>query len=241
MQPNHGEPIMKLEDKVNQLCRVLEEMEVQDASESTISISGVLEIDSIIRDEYILESYRVKIDIPNNYPRELPVIKELSSKIDEHYSHVNLDNSLCLATDVDMHVQLSPCYSLLDYVTKFVIPYFISHEYHKKYNIFPFGERAHGIEGVFEFYREFFKIEKFNPMYDLLHYTSTKRYRGHVVCPCGSNERVRKCHGERIQSLQKEDIFPYVQRDFQVLYNGLKQFILDEKRQSIEKYLYTTK
>ena len=166
---------MKLEDKVAQLCRVFEGMEIQEYSESTTSISGVLEIDSIIRDEHICESYLVKIDVPNSYPKELPVIKELSSKIDENYSHINFDSSLCLATEVDMHVQLARDYNLVDYVTKFVIPYFVSYEYYKKYETFPFGERSHGTLGILEFYEETFETDGLVEVQSLLAYTANKK------------------------------------------------------------------
>lgn len=232
---------MKLQNNVKLLCSEFEGLKIQENFANSILVSGSIEVDSIVCDEHINETYLVQIDIPVSYPNELPIIKELSSKVDNKYSHRYSDSSLCLATEADMHVQLFPNYSLSDYVTKFVLPYFISYEYYKKYKVFPFGERSHGIKGILEFYGEAFGTDTIEQVYDILKYISANYYRGHTLCPCGSDKRIRKCHGKKILIFQQEGILEQVQSDFEILKKIIEGSILKEKRQIIEKYLYETK
>ena len=214
---------------------------VKDKEAKHICIGGSLDIDVIIRDEHISNKYAIEIEIPKDYPTSLPVVKEVSERIDKSYPHRYSDTSLCLATDVDMRVSLHPEYSLAEYAKKFVVPYFASYDYYEKYSVFPFGERSHGINGNIEFYEDLFETDAYDQVYSLLEYTCKNKYRGHAVCPCHSGKRIRDCHGDAVKSLQYEGIIESIQVDFNEWNTYRNQLIDIRRRQNIEKFIRQTK
>lgn len=134
----------------------------------------------------------------NIYSDEIntPLIKETSGKIDVSYSHINHDGTLCLAVDAEI---LDECVSESGFDCEkwfddFVISYFFSYEYFKKYGICPFGERKHGANGILEYYQQKYCVDTPQKAFSLLEYTVNHRYRGHLMCPCKSGKRIKKCH-----------------------------------------------
>lgn len=81
-------------------------------------------------------------------------------------------------------------------------PYYYSYEYYSRFGEFPFGERGHGLKGVVEVYQQLFNEPDLLKVCKLLSYVSHKKYRGHLLCPCGSGIITRKCHGK--------NIFPFI-------------------------------
>ena len=46
-------------------------------------------------------NFKLMIFIPNNYPVELPIVKELSNCINQNYPHRYTNGQLCLASNID--------------------------------------------------------------------------------------------------------------------------------------------
>lgn len=59
-----------------------------------------------------------------------------------------------------MIAKLKDSKSISDYIDKFLVPYFISYEYWKERGVDVFGDRSHGIEGIFESIKEFLEFPK---------------------------------------------------------------------------------
>lgn len=45
-------------------------------------------------------------------------------------------------------------------------------------------------------YQERFGTKSVNVVLRLLEIITHKNYRGHILCPCNSGKRIRKCHGQ---------------------------------------------
>ena len=65
-----------------------------------------------------------------------------------------------------------------------------------KYHTFPFGDRSHGTEGVLQTYMDILNTKDYTQTFEVMSYVSLCAYRGHVLCPCGSDIRLRDCHGD---------------------------------------------
>lgn len=232
---------MNLEENIACLLAEFPSLAVKDKEAKHIHIGGSLDVDVIVCDEHISNQYAIEIEIPNDYPASLPVVKEVSERIDKAYPHRYSDTSLCLATDVDMRVSLHPEYSLAEYVKKFVVPYFASYEYYGKYKVFPFGERSHDLKGTLEFYEDLFETTDFVEVYSLMYYTCMNKYRGHAQCPCNHGEKVRDCHGEKIKTLQGDGIIEFVKKDLALISNAFNVAKEEDRRKKIEQYIQETK
>lgn len=157
-------------------------------------IIGKIHIECLCNDEYINEEFEIKIKL---FEDSLPRVWELSNKVKNSYSHIYNDRKLCLATDLEQELYLEE-HSLIEWIEEFIEKFFISYVYYVRYGVFPFGEYAHGDKGIYEFIRRYLKIDNIVVAKRIYDYVCTKRYRGHLDCPCGSKKKIRNCHGELI-------------------------------------------
>jgi hypothetical protein len=81
--------------------------------------------------------------------------------------------------------------------------YLYSYSYLEKYGKLPFGDLSHGGQGLREFYSELFNTDDVRVILALLKIMADDSYRGHLPCPCGSGEILRKCHGPILIDLMK--------------------------------------
>lgn len=173
-----------------------------------IVLAGVLNIDCYYEklDERIIDKFNVQIIIPEAFPKKLPIVREVGKKIPLKYGHIYSDGELCLATDQEIRITLGYDINLYEWLDKFVIPYFYGYSYFEKYDVMPFGERSHGNKGVNEFYKEFFSVDTVEQVQEFFKYISSfknYKYKGHHLCPCGSNKKIRDCKKEHSDMLKK--------------------------------------
>jgi len=188
-------------------------------------ISGFLCFSAAPKDlENICETFSLEIHVPNNYPVELPHVIELEGKIEKEFSHLNDDNTLCLAVPMEVRRIFQETPTLLGFVEKLVIPYLYGYCYcyWKKHGAMPFGEANHGNTGVLEYYRELF-----NPLNDLvllkgLYGIYQHGYRGHHSCPCGSEIIVRKCHKDTVLWLTNRSNKTELMHDLYIILDSYK-------------------
>ena len=134
----------------------------------------------------------------------MPQIWEISNKIRKGYPHLYEDRRLCLATDLEQRLYLEK-HTILDWIKEYVEKYFVSYIYYKRYGVYPFGEHSHGDKGMYEFIKMHYQLDNINVAKSIYEYICTKKYRGHLDCPCGSGKKLRNCHGELIQKLLNDD------------------------------------
>ncbi len=182
--------------------------------ESSKTLKGQIRINKICNDEIIKENYDILIDFKNP---KLPYVYELGKKVRRSYEHKYSDNRLCLATDIEQVLFLEEHKLISRWITKYIESYFVSYEFFKRYGIYPFGEYSHGKAGILEFYRDYFSLQDENNSSKIIKYILTKKYRGHDLCPCGSNEKIRNCHKNIILRCKNDDnikvLSEYYRRD----------------------------
>ena len=103
-------------------------------------------------------------------------------------------------------------------MVNYVETYFFSYEYFKRYGVFPFGERAHGIIGLLDYYGEKLNETDLTKTYYLMRYIATKPYRGHFKCPCGSQKHLRDCHGKYVIAYYNNfDAYEFLKQDLSLI------------------------
>lgn len=104
------------------------------------------------------------------------------------------------------------------WMLNYVETYFFSYEYFKRYGVFPFGERVHGIIGLLDYYGEKLNETDLTKTYYLMRYIATKPYRGHFKCLCGSQKHLRDCHGKYVIAYYNNfDAYEFLKQDLSLI------------------------
>ena len=200
--------LLSKEELQNQLPSLLEKypnLKVIKQTENQVDIAGRIQINRASEVISVYQEYGIEISIPINSDK-LPTVRDTERYI-KKYTHLSSDKNFCLATDTDMYLRFRNGFDLSSWMEDYVELYFVSYEYYKRYGAFPFGERAHGSNGILEFYRDYFKLSTLYQASDIIVYIANKRYKGHHLCPCGSNKKLRDCHKDEILSSIQDDFF----------------------------------
>jgi hypothetical protein len=206
--------------QVESLLHRYGKLNIESVSDTEIVVTGDILINREAIDYQLNKEYNIKIRIPLESD-VLPYIIDTGNHIDSSYPHRYSDGRLCLETDTAMRLHYVDGFDLLAWVTDYVEPYYFSYEYYQRYGYFPFGERAHGIEGLLQTYGECFGEIEYAVVCKLMIFAAYGRYRGHNMCPCGSGKKLRSCHGEQL--------FPFFKNE------GMTQIIREDCRQIEEE------
>jgi len=150
----------------------------------------------------VLVHHRIELELHDEYPDELPMVRELDRRIPRTTDrHVNPhDNTLCVVLPEEYWSTHENC-ELIAYLDGPVREFFISQLHFEHHKSWPFGHRNHGDEGLFDFFEELFGTRDQQAVRHFLDYLSRERIAGHWTCPCGSKQKLRKCHGPGIRDL----------------------------------------
>lgn len=153
-------------------------------------------------DEGTLDRYQVEIIFPEIYPDDLPVLKEIGGRIprilDRHMVHE--DGSACLLVPEEWFV-ICKDRSFRAFMEGAVKNFFLGQMLVEDGKPWPFGERSHGRDGIFEAYLELLGIDDRSMVLPYLDCLRRERIKGHWDCPCGSKTRIRNCHREQLMAL----------------------------------------
>jgi hypothetical protein len=207
---------------------------VKQLDENDFEISGDIQVNGTWKDFSLDEKFSVKI-VAKDYPRAIPICIETSGKVKDYHVNPTESKNLCLTSHLSIYKKLKKNSSIISYINELVIPFFVSFRYYEMYNISPFGELRHGGSGILDEYKEIFKTDNITTCI-LLTYGTSFLYRGHHLCPCGSNLQLRKCHGGKVRDLF--DFYPLLMlaSDISDIYNCLhalekQNFKLDSLKQ----------
>lgn len=170
-------------------------LSISENEEGGFLIKGLLEFSGSFNEISIEDSYFIEIVIPLDYPNHLPKVFEYEGRIPGSFHHYS-DGSLCLGPPLKLKIQFSECASLLFFIEEILLSYLYSYSFLEKYGHLPFDQYSHDGKGLYEYYKEFFKIEEIGIIVRLLKMIERHAYRGHLLCPCGSKRKVRNCHGK---------------------------------------------
>lgn len=183
-----------------------------------LSVSGNLIFSAQYNGVSVEDEYVVEISIPRGYPSILPTAKETGGRIPKDF-HTNPDETLCLGSRIEMRMKFHERESLIGFVEDLLIPFLYGFSYREKYGEMPYGELPHGIDGVLKSYQALFHVDDDLAVIAFLKILADDNYRGHISCPCGSNIKLRNCHGNIVRELQNfQSPEEYLQESIHALY-----------------------
>lgn len=163
--------------------------------------AGELGLDHIYDYVRMTGKFNLEIIVSKDYPSQIPIVKEVSNRIDKDYPHRYNDGKLCLASDFELKMYISQNANISSFIDMYIIPYLYTYRYYEEYGVYPFGERSHGIVGDLEYIKELFMVNEWKQVFDIIYFISYSSYRGHLLCPCGSGKKIRNCHGDTLMKV----------------------------------------
>lgn len=171
----------------------------------------------------VRESFNIKVVIPLQYPFIPPDVWETEGKLEQTYSHLNSDRSLCVGTYADILFQCNGVIELQYFIQHYVISYFFSYRYYQRFGEYPFGERMHGTFGILETYKELFGVDNELTTFQMMQHIASHKYRDYLNCPCGSSKLIRHCHKTIMLQIKKhKQLKILIKIDFESIQNKFK-------------------
>jgi len=153
----------------------------------------------------VLDRWAIEIELPAGYPEDLPIVRELENRIPwQRKFHVEDDGRACVLLPEERLLVFPEGATFVEYLRGPCLSFFLGQSLVASGEDWPFGEWAHGSDGVWQFYQELLDTTDKDELRRYLEALSKPMYRGHLPCPCGSAKKLRKCHGERVQAIRMQ-------------------------------------
>lgn len=196
-------------------------IKIIDFKEQKESISVLFYFDAkvLINGANFLIDSKVQLEIPKNYPVELPIVFEVGEKRITNFPHINPDKkgTFCLGTEIDIRRKMKPNYSLSKYIS-LVAEFLGTYEYYSKYDVFPYGDRGHGNLGILETYKEIFNVTNSQQVLNLMQTDKLKNKYRNKECPCGSELKFKYCHWNTLKTIFSNSLeYSQMKKDYELI------------------------
>lgn len=157
----------------------------------------------------IEDVFHVRIDVPRTFPNAVPLVHELGGRIPRDIDHHVFPSSgtLCLGSPFRLYLIARDCENLLDFVWRGIVPYLYAASYREQTGgPYPFGELAHGREGLLDDYAQILGLPTPEQAGRALALIATKRRGANKKpCPCGCSRRLGVCRfNQTVRDLRGE-------------------------------------
>ena len=189
-----------LQEQMTEVRQEFSGLTLESSHNDCYVIRGILCFDGEYEDKKAGGDYGIEITIPDNYPESIPVTHSIDGRIPESFHTYPKDKTLCLGVPLAERMTFAENSTLMGYIKKLVIPFLFSYCYLKEHGELPYGDLGHGAPGKLRYYNDLFKVEDFEVL-GFLKLLADNRYKGHFPCPCGSNRKLRNCHGPLLMKI----------------------------------------
>lgn len=152
--------------------------------------------------EELVDAYRIAIDVPLRFPVEIPTVRSLDGRVPKDF-HTNPDGTLCLGSPLQLHLILHENSCLTSFVDRCVVPFLYGRTYFERHAEMPFEELRHGRTGILDDYARTLRVGTADVAAQMVALMAMKRRLANKKpCPCGSGQRVGKCHNRLLNPLR---------------------------------------
>ncbi len=152
-----------------------------------------------------VDAFKIRLHLRREGTLFVPTVFEIGERIPRDINrHVNPDDgSACVGLPEDLFIAARGQAMMLGaFMDGPLRDYFLAQAVFEREGCWPFGERGHGEAGVVEFYRELFGTSDAVVIDRYLVMLSEPRLHRQWFCPCGSGQKLRRCHGQQLESLR---------------------------------------
>lgn len=156
-------------------------------------------------DGRVLDSYPVSIALPPDYPRGLPVVREVGGRIPwKPDFHVNVDGTACVMLPDDRWRCFPEGAPFLQFLDGPLHNFFLGQSLVAAGGDWPFGQWRHGPDGVFEYYQWLLETKDAATVGRYLRVLAKLNFKDHLECPCGSGKKIRRCCRSKVLDLRRK-------------------------------------
>jgi hypothetical protein len=141
-------------------------------------------------------TYQLRLVCPRDYPRKLPKVMDDGIYFPRNQKyHTYSDGSFCLGSELKIKSLLHDDYSFTAFFEKIVDRFLYGVTHYIEFGNFPYGELAHGEQGLIDDYGEMFGLSgKLAIVRVLRALGKRKRVANKLPCPCGCGRRLGRCN-----------------------------------------------
>jgi hypothetical protein len=154
------------------------------------------------KEKHIID-YDIKIELPDDYPVNLPRVWETSNQLpkipDRHFNSKDAD--ACLCSRPERWEKWPPGSSISAFLDGLVKEFFFSQAYYDIEKRWPFGQWSHEALGIVEYFAKKLSCTDLVKLKRMLELALLPKLFRQWECPCGSKDRVTKCHGPLIRAI----------------------------------------
>ncbi len=182
-------------------------------------------------EDTIPDRYKIEIEVPYDYPDSIPVVRDIGGRIPRTPEfHMFSDGRCCLFVPDAKEEVLPKGSSFLDFLNGPVRNFFLGQALVFRGQPWPFGERAHGLNGIMEYLTELVGTPDLQTIVNYLNYMSRPNVKGHWPCPCGSGKCLRNCHFKHLLQLREKKSPQESRKSLFRILNFLNRFEQDSSR-----------
>ncbi len=143
----------------------------------------------------IEDHYNIEIEIPHNFPSDIPIVRGLDDKVkDGGNNHLNEVLVLCLGSPLKLKMIISEDPTFQGFIENCLLPYLYGVSYKKLHGEFPFGELRHGPKGVIDEYQVLLGLSSPDQVLMAIKQLGMRdRVANKEPCPCKCGHRLGKC------------------------------------------------
>jgi len=171
------------------------------SDQATFVVQGTVRFCVACHGEDTLGEYDIRLEIPDDYPDRPPMVWETGGIIPETFHRFSDTGHLCLSAPVEVRRAFAQHRTLRAFLDQQVVPHLLSYSYFRKHGETPFGELAHGPNGLLDYYNRFFGTLDDLVSLRILEVLARGQCPDLAHCPCGSQRPLRECHGPRMAEL----------------------------------------
>lgn len=164
-------------------------------------VRGEIRIDHTHAGNRIRAQYDIEIDIPPRYPDVPPDVRETGGDIAGDF-HTSDTGHLCLGAPVEVRRAFAQDRTLKGFMDRLVTPFLFSHKYYHLYGVMPYGELAHGYNGILDYHNDQFCTTDDLVSLRLLNLLTRHECPSDTLCSCQSGRILGECHGPTLESLR---------------------------------------
>lgn len=181
-----------LDKDIHEVLEIFPKLKLFEKEKKKI-LSG--EIDIFDAADNYLDSFTINVAIPRNYPYGFPLLFETSNKF-EHIPdrHIDEDGSCCVCSLQEVDLISQKGISMKDFFLGYVIPYLANQLYFNIEKEWANGDYDHGAEGILQYYRELFELDRIEEIFELLSFLNKNRMNRNDTCFCGKKQKLKRCH-----------------------------------------------
>ena len=190
--------------QVQEVLRVYPGLQLRPFIDDLITMSGELAFAAQKPGyERIEDSFQIQLSVGEQFPKELPAVRELGGRIPREY-HMIDNGELCLGSPTRLMLALTKEPTILAFIRTCVIPYLYGFAYWERHGEMPYGELAHGRKGVLRDMASLFHVDSEQAALQMIELAALKQgVANKHPCPCGSGLVLAKCHNRVVNHLRR--------------------------------------